>query len=97
MKKSESENNKDNNKGKKREKYIAEKATVKKEKTKSSNIFTMISKYFRGVGTEIKRIRWTSGKELIKYSIASVAFVLFFGIYFYAIDWVALLVRSLAK
>lgn len=82
---------------KKREKYIAEKKNVKKDKKKNLNIFKSIGKYFKGVAKEIKRIKWTSGKELVKYSIAAIAFVIFFGIYFYGIDWLALLVRSLAK
>ncbi|MBQ8219142.1 MAG: preprotein translocase subunit SecE [Bacilli bacterium] len=81
---------------KKREKYVAEKSNVKK-KDKKENIFKRISKYFKGVFKEVKRIRWTSGKDLFKYSIATIVFVLFFGIYFYGIDWISLLVRSLAK
>ena len=85
------------NNNKKREKYIAEKESVKKEKREKVNVFKAIGKYFKGVGKETKRIKWTSGKELVKYSIAAVAFVVFFGIYFYGIDWIALLVRSLAK
>ena len=82
---------------KKRENNVAEKKTVKKDKKERVNIFKSIGKYFRGVGKEIRRIKWTSGKELVKYSIAAVAFVVFFGLYFYGIDWIALLVRSLAK
>lgn len=85
------------NNNKKREKYIAEKKPVKKEKKERVNVFKAITKYFKGVGKEIKRIKWTSGKDLVKYSIAAVVFVIFFGIYFYGIDWIALLVRSLAK
>lgn len=94
MKKSESQVKVDN---KKRDKYIAEKDSSKKEKKNKINIYKGISKYFKGVGTEIKRIKWTTTKDLIKYSIASVVFVLFFGLYFYGIDWIALLVRSLAN
>lgn len=86
-----------NIKDKKRADYIAENKKVKKEKKKRENIFKRIKKYFVGVGKEIKRIRWTSGKELVKYSIASVILILFFGIYFYGINWIALLIRSLAK
>ena len=74
-----------------------EKKTVKVEKEKKGNIFLRIGRYFRGVLKEIKRIRWTSGKDLVKYSIAAIMFVIFFGIYFYGIDWIALLVRSLAN
>ncbi len=69
----------------------------KKEKVKKGNIFKRIQRYFVGVGKEINRIRWTSGKDLVKYSIASVILILFFGLYFYGINWVALLIRSLAK
>ena len=78
-------------------KYVAKKNVLKKEKKKRDNIFKKIGKYFKGVGKEITRIRWTGGRELGKYSVATVVFVLFFGIYFYAIDWIVLLVRSLAK
>ena len=83
--------------GKKRENYVAEVKKEKKQKNSKGNIFKRIGRYFKGVAKEIKRIRWTTGKELVKYSVATVLFVLFFGLYFYAIDWIALLVRSLAK
>ena len=79
---------------KKKKHYIAEKKAVKQKK---ENVFKKIAKYFKGVGKEFKRIRWTSGKELVKYSLCTLGFVVFFGLYFYAIDWIALLVRSLAN
>ncbi|MBQ2872664.1 MAG: preprotein translocase subunit SecE [Bacilli bacterium] len=82
---------------KKNKHYIAEKKVVKTKKEKKENIFKRIGKYFKGVSKELKRIRWTDKKDLLKYSICTLAFVLFFGVYFYAIDWIALLVRSLAK
>ena len=84
------------NTAKKDKHYIAEKKN-KTKKEKKENIFKRIAKYFKGVGKEIKRIRWTDRKDLFKYSICTLVFVLFFGIYFYAIDWIVLLVRSLAK
>lgn len=81
---------------KSRKKYVAEKKNLKKEK-KNGNVFKRIGGYFSGVAKEIKRIRWTNKKDLVKYSVATVVFVLFFGLYFYVIDWIVLLVRSLAK
>lgn len=81
---------------KKNKHYIAEKKS-KPKKEKRENIFKMAGKYFKGVSKEIKRIRWTDKKDLLKYSICTLVFVIFFGVYFYAIDWIALLVRSLAK
>ena len=77
--------------------YIAEKKNVKAKKEKKENIFKRIVKYFKGVGKEFKRIRWTEKKDLLKSSLCTLVFVLFFGLYFYAIDWLVLLVRSLAK
>lgn len=85
--------NKVNNKQKKQ--VVVETKKVKKEK--KENIFKRVARYFKGVGKEFKRIRWTNAKDLGKYSVAAVAFLLFFALYFYGIDWIALLVRSLAK
>ena len=59
-------------------------------------IFKSISKYFKGVKKEIGRIRWTSGKDLVKYSITAVSFMLFLGIYFYVIELLTSLIRSVA-
>lgn len=59
-------------------------------------ILNGISKYFKGVKKEIKRIRWTTGKELIKYSTTAVLFMIFLGAYFYAIDILISLIRSVA-
>ncbi len=82
-------------------KSVSKKSNVKKpvvvEKVKKPNIFKRIGNYFKGVFKEIKRIKWTSGSDLVKYSVATVIFVLFLGLYFYGIDWIALLIRSLAK
>ena len=59
-------------------------------------ILNAIAKYFKGVNKELKRIRWTSGKELAKYSLTAVLFMLFVGVYFYAIDMLVSLLRSVA-
>ena len=82
---------------KKKKHYIAEKKNVKIKKDKKENIFRRIGKYFKGVGKELKRIRWTEKKDLFKYTLCTLGFVFFFGVYFYAIDWIVLLVRSLAN
>lgn len=70
-----------------------EKNTTKKTEKKKS-IFSKIAGYFKGVKKEISRIRWTKGKELLKYSIAAVSFILFFCVYFYVIDVLVALLRS---
>ena len=50
--------------------------------------------YFKGVKKEISRIKWTSKKELVKYSVSTIIFMLFFGVFFYAIDILVALLRS---
>jgi len=59
-------------------------------------ILNSITKYFKGVGKEIKRVRWTNGKDLAKYSITTIGFMLGLGLYFYAIDMLVSLLRSVA-
>jgi len=72
------------------------KASKKEAKTteKKKSLFSKITGYFKGVRKEISRIRWTKGKDLLKYSIASVSFILFFCVYFYVIDMLVALLRS---
>ena len=59
-------------------------------------IFNAIAKYFNGVRKEIGRIRWTSGKDLISASAITVVFMIFLGVYFYAIDLLITLLRSVS-
>ena len=55
-----------------------------------------IVEYFKGVKKEISRIKWTNKKDLVKYSISTILFIMFFGVFFYAIDLlVAVLMSSL--
>lgn len=59
-------------------------------------IWNAITKYFRGVKKETSRIRWTTGKELLKYSTTTITFMLVLGVYFYAIDMLVSFIRSVA-
>lgn len=79
---------------KKLEKDVKKKNNEKKVKKEKKNIFNMIISYFKGVKKETTRIRWTKGKDLLKYSITTVVFVVFFGAFFYVIDLLVALLRS---
>lgn len=57
-------------------------------------IINPITKYFKGVKKEIGRIRWTNGKDLAKCTITTVSFMVILGAYFYAIDVLVSLLRS---
>ncbi len=60
------------------------------------NIFKGIGRYFKGVKKEMSRVRWTTGKDLLKYSMTTLTFMLFLGVYFYIIDLVISFIRSVA-
>ena len=42
--------------------------------------------FFKSLRSEFKKVRWPNKKEMIKYSIATIVFVLFFGVFFYLIE-----------
>ena len=42
--------------------------------------------FFGEVKKELSKVKWPSKKDMIKYSIATIVFVLFFGIFFYLIE-----------
>lgn len=53
-----------------------------------------IVKFFKGVKKEISRVRWPNKKEMIKYSTATIIFILFFALFFYLFDTiVAILIK----
>ena len=78
---------------KKEVKKIDSKEKKEVKKTKKS-VGKRIVGYFKGVKKEVSRIRWTKGKDLLKYSISTVVFIIILGIFFYGIDLLVALLRS---
>ncbi len=56
-----------------------------------------IKDFFRGVKGELKKVRWLSKKELIKYSFAAIAFVLVFSLFFGGLDLILAFIKSIVK
>lgn len=85
----------------KKTKEVNKKTSKEKKNTKTTNkkesIFTKISKYFKGVYKELKRIRWTSGKDLLSSSATTVVFIAFIALYFTGIELLVSLLRSIGK
>lgn len=61
---------------------------VKKETKKKESLFKQIKK-------EMSKVHFPSKKDMVKYSLATISFVLFFGIYFFVIELVMALVKTL--
>lgn len=60
---------------------------MKKQKKKEGLI--------KEIKLEMSKVHFPNKKEMIKYSIATISFVIFFGIYFSIIELVMALVKSL--
>lgn len=88
--KSETKKRKQTKEEKKNTKNV--KNTKKKKETKKSS-----KKHFLGeVRSEMAKVKWPSKKDMVKYSIATIAFVIFFALFFYAIDMVIALLKEVS-
>ena len=88
------------------EKKEPNKSNEKKQKKQSNkgksseekqNIITRIVTFFKGVKSEIKKVHWLDKKDMVKYSIATIVFIVFCAIFFYAIMNLFALVQELFK
>ena len=59
----------------------------KKKKNKTS--------FIKDVFKELKKVRWPLKKEMVKYSIATLSFIIFFGIFFTLADLLIAVVKVL--
>ena len=71
-----------NNEKKKKEKT----KEIKKSKKDKKKVVKTKKKLFSGVRSEMAKVKWPSKKDMIKYSIATIFFIVFFGLFFYCID-----------
>ena len=60
-----------------------EKSSKKKEEKKDN---VQKESWWHGVKSEFKKVRWPNKKEMLKYSIATTCFILFFALFFYLIE-----------
>lgn len=70
---------------------------VKKEdkKVEKKGLWTKFRIFCHGVGSEFKKVHWPTKENMLKYSIATIVFVIFCGLFFYAIDVIFALIQSL--
>ena len=82
---------------KKKEKKPVSTSNKKKEvkDTEKKGLITKFRIFCHGVASEFKKVHWPSKKDMVKYSIATIVFIIFCGLFFYAIDIVFAFIRSL--
>ncbi len=69
----------------------------KKTNEEKNGLWTRFMIFCHGVKSEVKKVRWTNKKDMLKYSIATIVFIVFCSLFFYGIDLVFALVQSLVK
>ena len=82
---------------KKKETKKATPKVVKKEtkKEEKKGLWTKFRIFCHGVKSEFKIVHWPTKADMVKYSIATIVFVIFCGLFFYAIDIIFALIQSL--
>lgn len=70
-----------------------------KKETKKVKKQTPKKSYSSEVKAELKKVNWPSKKDLTKYGVATIIFIVIFGLYFYGLDalfaWLSSLVKGL--
>lgn len=74
-----------------------EKKIIKKEENvvEKQSFFVRFRIFCNGVKSEFKKVHWTSKKDMLKYSIATIVFIIFFSLFFYGIDIIFAFVKTL--
>ena len=64
------------------------------KKKKKFNLFAAIASFFKGVKEETKKITWTTKQNLVKFSIATLVFMVFVCLFFVATDVLIVLIEK---
>ncbi len=62
---------------------------------KKGEFMKKVKKFFEEVKKELDKVRWPNRKEMVKYSVATISFVIFFAVFFYLIDLAVAFVKTL--
>ena len=81
-------------KGKKEAKVVKTAAKKEVKSTEKKGLFTKFRIFCNGVKSEFNKVHWPNKKDMVKYSIATIVFVIFCGLFFYAIDIIFAFIKS---
>ena len=82
-------------KPKKIEKKNSKKNNKKKVKEEKKSLWVRFRIFCHGVKSEFTKIHWPSKKDMVRYSIASIFFIIFCALFFYLINVIFALVQTL--
>lgn len=73
-----------------------EKKSKKNTKTEpKKSLWVRFRIFCHGVKSEFTKVHWTSKKDLVKYSISTICFLVFTALFFYVINVLFALIQSL--
>ena len=64
---------------------------------KKRNVITFLKDFFLDVKKEGKKVIWTSKKNLVKFSVATLLFMLFICLFFVATDLIIALITKVKE
>jgi len=76
---------------------IVEKENIKKkqnQQVEKPNLWVRFRIFCHGVKSEAKKVHWPNRKDMVKYSVATIVFVLFCSMFFYLIDILYAFIQS---
>ena len=80
------------NEGKQKEQMKEKK---KKGQVEKKSLWNRFMTFCNGVKSEFKKVHWPTRKDMVKYSIATIVFIIFCSTFFYLIDVIFAFVHSL--
>lgn len=81
---------KENDKEEKKAPIKTKEESKKEKKSKEKK-----TPWLKSVFKELKLVQWPSKKDMVKYSIATIVFIIFFALFFYAIELIMAFLKSL--
>lgn len=69
----------------------------KKEVKKVKKVKETKKGFWKEVKSELSKVKWPTKKEMVKYSIAVIGFIIIFGVFFYGLDALFATITSLIK
>ena len=83
----------------KEKKEVAKKKTTNKKvaKEEKKSLWVRFRIFCHGVKSEAIKVHWTGKKDMLKYSIATIFFIVFCSLFFYLINVIFALIQLIFK
>ena len=88
---------KETKKEKKVKKEVSKKTDSKKNVKEKKSLWVRFRSFCHGVKSETLSVHWPNKKDMIRYSIATIFFIVFCAVFFYAIDVIFALIQSIFR